>query len=118
VSSGGENLRDWTKARQRVASSYDKLLRGISDIRTPQVAAGREHVYRLYVIRAEQRDALQKYLTNAGVTTVINYPKALPFYPAYAHLNHTPEDFPNAYSNQSRILSFPIYPEITEEMIG
>jgi dTDP-4-amino-4,6-dideoxygalactose transaminase len=112
------HLRDWTKARQRVASSYDKLLRGISDIRTPQVAAGREHVYHLYVIRTEQRDALRKYLTNAGVTTVLNYPKALPFYPAYAHLNHTPEDFPNAYSNQSRILSFPIYPEITEEMIG
>jgi dTDP-4-amino-4,6-dideoxygalactose transaminase len=73
-----------------VASSYDKLLRGTSDIRRPQVAAGREHVYHFYVIRAEQRDALRQYLTNAGVTTVLNYPKALPFYPAYAHLNHTP----------------------------
>jgi dTDP-4-amino-4,6-dideoxygalactose transaminase len=47
----------------------------------------------------------------------LNYPKALPFYPAYAHLGHGPEDFPNAYANQSRILSLPIYPEIPDEAI-
>src|SRR5207302_1223228 len=82
------------------------------DLRTPAVATGREHVYHLYVIRTEQRDALRKYLTNAGIATVLNYPKALPFYPAYAHYHHTPDDFPVAYSNQSRILSLPIYPEI------
>jgi dTDP-4-amino-4,6-dideoxygalactose transaminase len=50
------------------------------------------------------------------VATVINYPRALPFYPAYAYLGHTPEDFPNAYANQSQILSLPIYPEMTPEM--
>jgi dTDP-4-amino-4,6-dideoxygalactose transaminase len=42
----------------------------------------------------------------------------LPFYPAYAYLGHTPADFPVSYANQSRILSLPIYPEITDEMIG
>jgi dTDP-4-amino-4,6-dideoxygalactose transaminase len=51
------------------------------------------------------------------VATVINYPKALPFYPAYAYLEHTGRDFPIAYENQSRILSLPIYPEMTGEMI-
>ena len=52
-----------------------------------------------------------------GVSTGINYPKALPFYPAYDYLGHKPEDFPVAYANQSRILSLPVYPEITDEMI-
>jgi dTDP-4-amino-4,6-dideoxygalactose transaminase len=42
----------------------------------------------------------------------------LPFYPAYAYLGHAPQDFPVAYANQSRILSLPIYPEMTEEMIA
>jgi dTDP-4-amino-4,6-dideoxygalactose transaminase len=47
----------------------------------------------------------------------LNYPKALPFYPAYSYLKHAPDDFPVAYANQSKILSLPIYPEMTEEMI-
>ncbi|MGZ5022379.1 MAG: DegT/DnrJ/EryC1/StrS family aminotransferase [Chthoniobacterales bacterium] len=112
------HLRDWTKARQRVAKRYDKLLAGVGDIRTPGVAEGREHVYHLYVVQTEHRDALRKHLADAGVATVLNYPKALPFYPAYAYLAHKPEDIPVAYANQSRILSLPIYPEITEEMIA
>jgi dTDP-4-amino-4,6-dideoxygalactose transaminase len=48
---------------------------------------------------------------------MLNYSKALPFYPAYARLGHVPGDFPNAYHNQGRILSLPIYPEMTDEMI-
>jgi dTDP-4-amino-4,6-dideoxygalactose transaminase len=111
-------LPAWTKARQRVASKYDELLEGIGDIHKPQVAAGREHVYHLYVIRTEKRDALRKHLTQAGISTVLNYPRALPFYPAYAYLGHVPKDFPVAYANQSRILSLPIYPEMTEEAIA
>ena len=47
----------------------------------------------------------------------MNYPRALPFYPAYAYLGHTPDDFPVAYANQSRILSIPIYPEMTDQAI-
>lgn len=112
-----KHLSQWTQARQRVAARYDELLRGAGDVRTPQVAAGREHVYHLYVIRTEKRDALMKHLKERGIPTVLNYPKALPFYPAYAYLGHQPGDFPNAYANQSRILSLPIYPEMTEEQI-
>ena len=84
---------------------------------TPRVGPDRDHVYHLYVIRTEKRDALKKHLTGAGIATVLNYPKALPFYPAYAYLGHNPSDFPVAYANQSRILSLPIYPEITDEII-
>lgn len=112
-----KHLAQWTHARQRVAARYDELLRGVGDVRTPQVATGREHVYHLYVIRTEERDALMKHLKERGVPTVLNYPKALPFYPAYAYLGHQPADFPNSYANQSRILSLPIYPEMTEEQI-
>ena len=112
------HLPAWTEARRRVAARYDELLDGVGDIVTPKVAPGREHVYHLYVIRTERREALRKYLTDAGVATVLNYPKALPFYAAYGYLKHAPEDFPVAYANQSRILSLPIYPEMTDEMIA
>lgn len=110
-------LKSWTEGRRRVAARYDQLLKGIGDLVIPKIAPGREHVYHLYVIRTKQREALRKFLATAGVSTVLNYPKALPFYPAYAYVNAKPEDFPVAYANQSRILSLPIYPEMTEEMI-
>ena len=112
------HLAKWTAARRRVASRYNELLAGLGDLILPTVAPGREHVYHLYVIRTEYRDALRRHLTTAGINTVLNYPKALPFYQAYAHLDHQPGDFPVAYANQSRILSLPIFPEMTEEMIS
>jgi dTDP-4-amino-4,6-dideoxygalactose transaminase len=65
------------------------------------------------VIRSEMRDALKEYLASLRIPTVINYPKALPFYPAYKYLGHSAQDFPVAYAHQSRILSIPIYPEMS-----
>src|SRR5205823_4263192 len=111
------HLPAWTKARRRVAGRYNELLSDLGDVITPTVAADRDHVYHLYVIRSERRDALRKHLTDAGIATVLNYPKALPFYPAYAYLGHKPDDFPVAYANQARILSLPVYPEMGNEMI-
>lgn len=112
------HLDQWTEGRRGVARKYDRLLSGVGDIVTPVVAAKRDHVYHLYVIRTNRRDALKKHLADAGISTVLNYPKALPFYPAYAYLKHVPADFPVAYANQSRILSLPIFPEMTDGMIA
>lgn len=107
------HLAAWTRRRQEIAAEYDRRLKDIPGVTVPRVAAGREHVYHLYVIRHEQRDALAAHLAARGIQTAINYPHALPFVPAYARLEHTPADFPNAYRNQSRILSLPIFPEMT-----
>jgi dTDP-4-amino-4,6-dideoxygalactose transaminase len=112
------HLASWTSERQRIAARYCELLAGIKGIELPKVAPEREHVYHLFVIRTDRRDALKKYLADCGISSVLNYPKALPFYPAYSYLNHKPEDFPVAHANQSRILSLPIYPEMTDAMIS
>ena len=111
------HLGRWTEGRRRVAARYDALLSASTAVRAPQAACDRTHVYHLYVIRTENRDALRQHLSRSGVATMLNYPKALPYYPAYARLNHSPSDFPNAFHNQSRILSIPIYPEMTEDMV-
>jgi dTDP-4-amino-4,6-dideoxygalactose transaminase len=111
------HLPAWTAARRRVAACYNELLEHVGDVITPTVKSDRDHVYHLYVIRTENRDALREHLSQAGISTVLNYPKALPFYPAYAYLGHVPKNFPAAYFNQSRILSLPIYPEMPEEAI-
>jgi len=111
------HLPAWTVARRYVAACYSELLDDVGDVITPIVESDRDHVYHLYVIRTENRGALREHLSEAGISTVLNYPKALPFYPAYAYLGHVPKDFPAAYFNQSRILSLPIYPEMAEETI-
>jgi dTDP-4-amino-4,6-dideoxygalactose transaminase len=111
------HLPAWTAARRRVAACYNELLENVGDVITPTVKSDRDHVYHLYVVRTENRDALREHLSQAGISTVLNYSKALPFYPAYAYLGHVPQDFPVAYFNQSRILSLPIYPEMPEEAI-
>jgi dTDP-4-amino-4,6-dideoxygalactose transaminase len=111
------HLPKWTEARRRVAAEYDRLLAGVGDIETPRIGADRDHVYHLYVIRTGRRDALKQHLDAAGISTGLHYPKALPFYPAYDYLGHKPEEFPVAHRNQSRILSLPIYPEMSPELI-
>jgi dTDP-4-amino-4,6-dideoxygalactose transaminase len=110
-------LPAWTEARRRVASDYNRLLTRIGDVETPKIGLDRDHVYHLYVIRTDRRDALKAHLDAAGISTALHYPKALPFYAAYGYLGHRPEDFPVAYRNQSRILSLPIYPEMPLEMV-
>src|SRR5450432_3300995 len=74
------HLAKWTEARRKVAARYNELLTGVGDVICPKVAPDRDHVYHLYVIRTEKRDALKKYLAAAEIGTVLNYPKALPFY--------------------------------------
>lgn len=111
------HLAGWTQRRQDIARRYDGLLADVPGVTRPAVAADRSHVYHLYVIRHEQRDALARHMSAQGVQTVINYPVALPFLPCYAPFGHQPADFPNAHHNQSRILSIPIFPEMTDEHI-
>jgi dTDP-4-amino-4,6-dideoxygalactose transaminase len=111
------HLERWTKERQRVAARYDAGLADLKAISTPVAFKGREHVYHLYVVRHEHRDDLAAHLRTNGVATVINYPLALPFVPAYAYLGHAAEEFPNAFANQSRILSIPVFAEMTDAQI-
>ena len=110
-------LDSWTEARRRIASRYSELLSGLQGIEVPSISADCEHAFHLYVIRAAHRDELRQFLGSCGIATVLNYPKALPFYPAYSYLGHGPSDFPAAYENQARILSLPIYPEMTDAMV-
>ena len=84
-------------------------------IKLPRVGEGRDHVYHLYVIEHPDRDGLASHLKSQGVDTVINYPRALPFLPAYERFAFKPGDFPAAHAMQSRILSLPMFAEITAE---
>lgn len=108
------HLANWTARRHAIAKRYDRLLANIPGVATPTELEGRGHVYHLYVVEADDRDALANALKARGVPSVVNYRRALPFLPAYADRGHTPEDFPVAHGLQERILSLPIFAELTE----
>lgn len=107
------HLRAWTHRRQALATRYAELLNTVPGLTLPHTAPGRAHVWHLYVIQHAQRDALARHLASHGVQTVINYPVALPFLPAYQRFGHRPQDFPVAHGHQSCILSLPLFPEMS-----
>ena len=59
-----------------------------------------------------------KFLKEQGVETAIHYPTPLPGLPAYKYLNYQTSDYPVADKLQGEILSLPIYPEMTEQMVS
>jgi dTDP-4-amino-4,6-dideoxygalactose transaminase len=108
-------LPQWTRARQDAAKIYDAGLNQVEDVVVPSVGPDRSHVYHLYTIQHRRRDALAAHLSANGVQTAINYPVALPFLAAYERFGHRPEQFPNAFGQQGKILSLPMFAEITAD---
>lgn len=111
-----KHLDRWNQLRRSTAARYGELLNS-SNLTLPREMPDSEHVYHLYVVQTEARDALQKTLTEAGVQTGIHYPVPIHLQPAYAFLNHQPGDFPEAERQAARVLSLPMFPELTEKQI-
>ncbi len=110
------HIDTWNADRRRVAGWYDELLAPLVEhVTTPYVAPQAEHVYHLYVIQVPERDALLARLKEHGIAGGIHYPVPLHEQPAYAYLEHTPEDFPVTHQVAGRIVSLPMFPELTRE---
>src|ERR1700749_2790060 len=114
-------LDRWNELRRGHAARYRELL-------APHVDAGAlklqsempyaESVYHLFVIQTEARDSLQRFLSAAGVQTGIHYPVPVHMQPAYASLGHKEGDFPVAESQARRLLSLPMFAELTGRQVG
>jgi dTDP-4-amino-4,6-dideoxygalactose transaminase len=103
-------------SRRQMAAQYDRLLANLP-VDIPTTASGMEHVYHLYVIRSENREALQAHLGEAGIATGIHYPIPIHLQPAYKDLGYKAGDFPVTELYADQILSLPMYPGITPEAV-
>lgn len=110
-------ISEWTKRRIHLASLYANLLKDVSEIVLPVARKNSRHSYHLFVIRTEKRDQLKEYLARHEIQTLIHYPEALPFLPAYKQHGYKRGDFPVAEKCASEVLSLPIYPELSEQQI-
>jgi len=109
-------LDEWNEARRAAAAAYDDLLSGLP-IRRPKVAATSEHVWHLYVIRADDRDRLRGELTEAGIETGLHYPLPVHLQPPLHGLGYETGSFPHAEEWSASGLSLPMFPELTLEEI-
>ncbi len=109
-------LDGWNNLRREHAARYDELLKE-SGLMLPQEMNYARHVYHLYVVQAEERDALQTSLTESGVQTGVHYPIPIHLQPAYAFLGHKEGDFPEAERQARRVLSLPMFAELTDEQV-
>lgn len=110
-------IYEWTKRRIYLASVYANLLRDVSEIVLPVIRKNTRHTYHLFVIRTEKRDQLKAYLAEHEIQTLIHYPVALPYLPAYKDQGYKKGDFPVSEKCAPEVLSLPIYPELSEHQI-
>lgn len=105
-------LADWTAARRAHARYYQQHLADV--VQVPVDQPHEYAVYHTFVIQAEARNDLQAYLTAQGIGTAVHYPAPIHVQRAAAGLGYQPDDFPVTMGQAQRILSLPVYPELTE----
>lgn len=110
-------LPEWTKQRQQIASLYNQLLQGVGDLILPIVKQHATHVYHLYVIRTKQRDALQQYLHQHEIGTLIHYPVPPHLQGAYQDLHQPTGSHPIAEEIASTCLSLPVWPGMKQSEV-
>ncbi len=112
-----KRLAAWNQSRMDNAAYYDELLAEIPGVSTVTQLKDVQSVYHLYVIFVEDRDSLQTYLGNKGIATGLHYPLPLHLQKAYAHMGYQKGDFPVTERIAGRLLSLPMFPELTREQI-
>ncbi len=109
-------LDQWNAARGEHAASYGALLAG-APIVLPKTAKKCTHVHHLYVVQVDRRSEVQNVLSARGIGTGIHYPIPIHLQEACASLGYHKGDFPVTENAASRILSLPMYPEMTSEQL-
>ena len=114
------HLAKWNAARHAAATRYVERLEPLTSrgLVIPDICAADEHVFHLFVIQVDDRKRVMDYLAKHEVQTGIHYP--IPFYlqGGYRELGYKAGAFPVTEKIAPRILSLPMYPEITEAQIG
>ena len=111
-------IEGWNEQRKKRAKTYDRLLaeaglsalRGLQPLATAQAASP---VFHQYVIRAQRRDELQKFLATRGIASEIYYPIPLHLQPAFSYLGYKEGDLPESERAAREVLALPMFPELT-----
>lgn len=109
-------LEQWNERRRALAAHYTALL-AETDLILPRTAPETTPVYHLYVVRAKNRAALLAHLHRQGIGAQVHYPLPVHLQPAYADLGFGPGSLPETEQAASEVLSLPLYPEMSLEIV-
>ncbi len=123
------HIADWNRSRQKHAATYDRLLAaaGLTSSRTSEQSGvpvrvlarnpQAKHVFHQYVIRAQRRDDLRKFLADRKIGSEIYYPLPLHLQPVFSYLGLKAGDMPVSEQAAQEVLALPMFPELTEAEI-
>jgi len=123
------HIADWNQRRQQHAATYDQLLAdsGLTSnhdsdesgapVRLLSRSPEAKHVFHQYVIRAQRRDELRKFLAERRIGSEVYYPLPLHLQPVFSYLGLKPGDLPVSEQAASEVLALPMFPELTESEI-
>ncbi|MHB0912963.1 MAG: DegT/DnrJ/EryC1/StrS family aminotransferase [Armatimonadota bacterium] len=112
-----KHIDEWNDLRIARSSLYTELLKDCK-MRLPYVQPGYRHIFHLYVVETENRDGLQAFLKERGIIALTNYPVAVHQQEGFPFGAGDPNPaLPNTEWHADRVLSLPMYPEITEDEV-
>jgi dTDP-4-amino-4,6-dideoxygalactose transaminase len=110
------HLSEWNGMRRASAALYRAALSG-TPVTLPEEPEGAFHTYHQFTIRAPERDRLQSFLRERGISTRVYYPIPLHAQPCFEYLGHATGDLPVSERLAREVLSLPIFPGVAPEQI-
>ena len=111
------HLELWNRRRQAIAAIYTQELSNLVNITLPKTQNECNHIFHVFAIEVDNREKLIAHLTQNEIGTTIHYTYLLPFTENYTYQHNQLKDFPNSVNKSSRLLSLPMYPELTDEQV-
>jgi dTDP-4-amino-4,6-dideoxygalactose transaminase len=112
-------IERWNQQRRALAESYNRLIRSsglaLGAITPLHTAPQAHHVFHQFVVRAQRRDQLRKFLADRKIGTEIYYPLPLHLQPCFEYLGYKETSFPEAERAAREVLALPMFPELTED---
>ncbi|HEY9005087.1 MAG TPA: DegT/DnrJ/EryC1/StrS family aminotransferase [Ohtaekwangia sp.] len=108
----------WNDQRRQLAVLYLEQLKDTGDIILPLSDKEAYHVYHLFVIRTQHRDALKAHLAKKGIETMIHYPVPPHLQKCYEHLSFRKGEFPLTEKIAETALSLPLWPGMTPSQVA
>jgi dTDP-4-amino-4,6-dideoxygalactose transaminase len=106
-------LAGWSEGRRKNAARYAEGLAGVAGVKTPVTDRANEHIFHQYTLEVERRDALQAFLKERDIGSAVYYPLPLHLQPCFSHLGYKSGRLPVTEAAAERVLSLPIYPELS-----
>lgn len=110
-------LPSYIESRQLAAKRYDELLADITELKLPHRAPNSTHVFHQYTLTCTngKRDALKKFLENAGIPAMVYYPIPLNHQDAFKQIGFVVGDLGVTDDLCGSVLSLPMHTELSLE---